>query len=901
MKEYAAKIIISTVCIFMAIFSQFQPTASAMEPFQAQFIAENASHITVHPGETKSFWVDLKNTGSEPWLFGWPSHEVVLAHTDNTYSYEIGSMYGDYNNWLTFSRPAAPNYAGIYSGGVGRFEFKITGQEEIGTTRMYLRPVKADGTFLNNEGIWFDIEVVPYPAFEAQTGVATNDQALISWEMYTGSDFGAYNIYKFPKTYPDLRYYTGGDWNKNFQYIPQLHPYYLETTITDINQISYTSSLEQEKTYVYIVDAVDVSGNTIARSNQSEVRNVSSYLVKPQERGQRIYYDPKLGDYRNTETRGYIESSMRWSTDSSEILHSLSVLPQTYAHSSTQGLVDFVMESMPRGAAVHRWADFKYGQGTSVFVDPQLRFDNGLYLVTGDLSVPRLTFQESTYGSGILGGMRFAYGYDGLEPIELTNPDMRQVTFNEKDNAMTIELMKEENRVQVYFKIVIHGGVIEAEGSIKAVQGSIANPRLIIKTTSNDAIGSTAFFDSVKQWDSNAWLLYNDGQGFVRGEDLAKNHPERFEGILQSNGSSYFKYNGVLHEGEQWSEYLEKLRYGSHMLGGTADAYEPVVYQSEQYDNYLFGRLMNYGYPLMGLASWSSNHLQDAAARATVNDAIKLIYNNLQNYTNHNWNSYEDIDNGSLYYGEMGPILYALSMLADTDNTTQIEGKSYAELAQYVYDKLPAAASHLFAVDNDALGNVILGIRHFKGQSDAKAAQYESCLLDITEQNNKGYYTPKTYLSYTDKNSAKALTALSLFLQLPQWNTEDALVIRNEMGYAGMGEAQAWGQLLFDDLEKNLGGVYPIVIGTDSRHEYQNIRITNMNWQPSTKTLSINFNRSFEELDVYTGEHSLEAVKLNGAVLNNGTDYTFDPVTHILRVYKADQAAGAFTIEVIVQ
>ncbi|RUS48686.1 hypothetical protein [Cohnella sp. AR92] len=627
---------------------------------------------------------------------------------------------------------------------------------------------------------------------------------------------------------------------------------------------------------------------------------MSSYLVKPQERGQRIYYDPQLGDYRNTETRGYIESSMRWSTDSAEMLLGLQALPQTYALGMTQNLANFVKESMPRGLPTHRWSDFRYGQGQSVYVDPQLKFDNGIYLVTGDLSVPRITFKESTYGSNPLGALRFAYGYDGLTPIEVSNPTTKSVTFDPATNSMVVEFTKDENRVHVYFKVTIHGGVAEVEGSITPTSGSIANPRLIVKAVNNDGIGNPTFFGSVKQWGSQAWLLYDDGKGFVRGEDLAKNNPSRFEGILQSNGSSYFKYNGTLTQGTKWSEYLEKVRFGSHMLGGTADSYEPTEYNSAKYDNYLFGRLMNYGYPVMGLASWSASHPTDTDARAVLNNAIAIMYRNMNDYTNHNWSSYEDITNGSLYYGEFGPLLYGLSVMADVDSTTTIAGKTYAQLAQFVYDKFPAAATSLFANDNDGLGNAIYGIRKFKGAIDAKAAEYETHLQDINESNNKGYYTTKTYLAYNNKQSPKALNALSHFLQLPQWDTNDALVIRNELGYAGMGESQAWGELLFRDLEQNYGGVYPILIGTNSRHSYQNINLTSMNWNAASRTLSMGFDQSFEELDIYTGAAALANVKINGATLTAGMDYTFDATTHILRIAKTSTAGTNYTVSVTV-
>ncbi|RUS48687.1 hypothetical protein [Cohnella sp. AR92] len=254
--------------LLTGLLSVFLASAPAYANFSAQYVAESNSSIIVHPGETGHFWVDLKNTGSDAWLFGWPSNEVVLANTDSTYANETGSIFTGYDKWLQYNRPAAPNYSGIATGGTGRFEFSFTGQEEIGTSRVYLRPVKADGTFLNNLGLWFDVNVVPYPSFALTSGTVSSNQVSLSWAKYTGSNFGSYKVYKFPKTYPALRTYAGGDWSKNFQYLPQMHPYYLDSTITNVNALTYSSTLETEKSYVYMVDVVDANGNTVARSNQ---------------------------------------------------------------------------------------------------------------------------------------------------------------------------------------------------------------------------------------------------------------------------------------------------------------------------------------------------------------------------------------------------------------------------------------------------------------------------------------------------------------------------------------------------------------------------------------------------------------------------------------------------------
>lgn len=110
-----------------------------------------------------------------------------------------------------------------------------------------------------------------------------------------------------------------------------------------------------------------------------------------------------------------------------------------------------------------------------------------------------------------------------------------------------------------------------------------------------------------------------------------------------------------------------------------------------------------------------------------------------------------------------------------------------------------------------------------------------------------------------------------------------------------------FGEILFNDLEQRYGGVYPVLIGTNSRHTYQSISMTSISWSSGTKTLSMGFNNPFEELDVYTGSSGLSNVKINGVTLTSGTDYTFDATTHILRITRTNTAGNNFTVTVTVQ
>lgn len=884
------------VGLTMSILSLLPSKKAYAGTFASQFIAKS-SNLTLHPGETGTIWVDFMNTGTDTWLWGWPTNEVNLALTDSTYTTSISSSFKFDNNWIRYDIPAAPNYAGVSTNSTARFSFNVTAYETIGTQRLYLRLMKKDGTFLTNNMVFVDVQTVAWPSTSLTATAPSSNQTTLNWTQSTSPSFYAYNLYRFPKYYDST--YT----LENYHYIPQKFPNFLVTTITAKTITSYLSTLESEKTYYYILDVVDSAGNVLARSANTEVRNVSNFNVTPQERGLNIYYDQNILSYRNTETfgMGYLESYFQWPGDTGEMLYAMKDMPVTYASSLGTNLAVFLKNSAPRGLPTLKWSDLAGGTGDGqFFIDPQFRLDTGIYLVTGDLSASRLTFYESTYPAESLGSMIFAYAYDGLPAVVLSNPTTRTVTFDKASNQATIQLGKTENGVEVKYTIVIDDGIAEVSGSIKAVSGAVSNPQLIVKTLHSDGLGADVTFPSKKDWSTGtaqqSFLFYDDGKGFVRYEDVAKNNPSRYIGNLVSNNTAIFKYAGSLSSGATWSEYLAKIRYGSQMLGGTADYYQPL---SGQDPKLLLGRSVTATYPVYGLAYWCSTNTGDTSTRQVLNDYFTILYTNFTNYTNHAWSSYADKSLGSMNWGELGTYIHGLSMMAQVDSTTTINGLTYGQMAQNIYNAMPSAATGFFATDNDQLATAILGIRHFKGDSDVKADEYETHVTAISAANNFGYFTPKTYMSYKNKNSNNALRALSYGLRLTQWDTKDALIFRPAQGgYAGIGEAQSWGSIMLGDLKARYGGVYPVAILTSNNKANVDVFITALSWNSVSKTLSMTLDTQTKELDVYTGAANLSEVRLNGTLLISGTDYTFDSVTHILRITKTQTAGTNYTLTV---
>jgi Carbohydrate binding domain. len=892
-KHFAA---VMSIIFTVSLVMNFGITSPALaDSYEAQYVAESSGSVTLHPGEKQTVWIDLRNSGTSSWQFGTPSTEVDLVSTDSSYSVNYGTV-------------AAASSASVSPGSTTRFSFDLSGSDVVNlgnTQKVYLRPMLANGTFLPNLGLWIQVNIVPWPSFNAFAGDPAANKVNLCWDKYTGGSFGSYRIYRIPKGYQFLRYYPDGSWSRTIDYNPQQHPESPVAQITDVNTSSYQDTIEEEKTYVYVIDVCDSSGNVLARSKQFEVDNACNYAVKPWERGMRLFYDPTVSKFRNSDVRGNIESFIDWSFDGAEALMVMKYMPETLHNwAFAQNALGFLEGIMPNGLPQARWCDSVYDKwpGERVWLDPQMRFNNGLTCVMGDLSATRLTFTESTYGGGITqGSLYFGYTYDGIGEIQLSSPTTRTVTFNTASNSAVIEFSKNENNVYVDFKVTVIGGIANVEGTIRPLSGSISNPKLFIKTD-----GGQQVFNSLKTWTSTSnksYLMYNDGQNAVRCEDLCKNNPTRFDSVAQSTGKCYFKYSGTLSSSNTWNEYLAKVRFITKMLGGTADYMQPTVYNSTQYDQYVFGISGGCpGYPVWGLADWCSHNVSDSGARTVLNSAFRIYYDNAMNYNS------LTAQTGSMGMAAMGALLYGLSEMARVDSTTVVNGKTYDQMAQDVYNKMPSTAegaSDPFRYDNDSLSLCILGIRDYKGSGDSKASNYESHLVDVGPTNNWGYYTPKTYLSYTNKSSTKALKALSSFLQLPQWDSDDALVVRNTNdGYGGMGEAVAFGSMMYNYIEQNYGGVVPISIGTDSRHVYKNINVQSMSWNSGTRTFSMGFDNPFEELDVYTGSSPLQSVSIDGTTLTEGTDntadYTFDRSTHILKIYKTNTAGNNFTINVTV-
>ncbi len=110
---------------------------------------------TLAVGETAGMWVQLKNTGREAWVLGGPSEARLGVVGDSLEFADLGMAEG----WALPNRPAAQYEERVEPGENGTFIFPVKGARP-GVFRLALRPVIDGVTWMDDEGIFFDITVL---------------------------------------------------------------------------------------------------------------------------------------------------------------------------------------------------------------------------------------------------------------------------------------------------------------------------------------------------------------------------------------------------------------------------------------------------------------------------------------------------------------------------------------------------------------------------------------------------------------------------------------------------------------------------------------------------------------------------------------------------------------------
>ncbi|HRY59912.1 MAG TPA: hypothetical protein P5096_00850 [Patescibacteria group bacterium] len=127
--------------------------------------------ITMDPGETKTFWLELKNTGTETWNNYDKAQNPVSLGTGSIYDPENrGHDYADYFINDIISENSSVNRVGYFSDGVQslviiksgwnvRIQFQVKAPYTPGIYREYFTPVVDGITWMKDIGIYWEITV----------------------------------------------------------------------------------------------------------------------------------------------------------------------------------------------------------------------------------------------------------------------------------------------------------------------------------------------------------------------------------------------------------------------------------------------------------------------------------------------------------------------------------------------------------------------------------------------------------------------------------------------------------------------------------------------------------------------------------------------------------------------
>ncbi len=129
--------------------------------YSAAFVGQ-APYPTLTPGSTADLWVELRNTGNVTWN----AATANAAKLGTSVPLDRGSIFYD-SSWPATNRVAVVSPAQVAPGEIGKFNFKIHAPDKTGVYKEYFRPLIENVTWMNDLGIYFQIEV-------AQEVVITN-------------------------------------------------------------------------------------------------------------------------------------------------------------------------------------------------------------------------------------------------------------------------------------------------------------------------------------------------------------------------------------------------------------------------------------------------------------------------------------------------------------------------------------------------------------------------------------------------------------------------------------------------------------------------------------------------------------------------------------------------------
>jgi len=124
--------------------------------YHSRWVSQSA-YPTLRAGEVSGLLsISFRNAGSETWTKGILGQEARLAvNLDDAMWAPLGV------NWMSANRVAPQSEASVGPGGTATFSFQVRAPTEPGTYAIHLRPVIDGVVWMEDEGVFLYITVVP--------------------------------------------------------------------------------------------------------------------------------------------------------------------------------------------------------------------------------------------------------------------------------------------------------------------------------------------------------------------------------------------------------------------------------------------------------------------------------------------------------------------------------------------------------------------------------------------------------------------------------------------------------------------------------------------------------------------------------------------------------------------
>lgn len=178
---------IRTLVVAVSLLLAFQAQAAAQAVaspsalsagWHSRWVAQS-DYPAMTPGEVRAFWIRFRNVGTEAWLKGvWGSQANLAVNGDNRLPFALGMAVG----WLWEDRVATTTANLVLPGEVAEFDFSVRAPTAPGTYSLNLRPVVDGRTWMEDEGVFWQIVVKPGASIASSYGrVEAGHNTLLTW------------------------------------------------------------------------------------------------------------------------------------------------------------------------------------------------------------------------------------------------------------------------------------------------------------------------------------------------------------------------------------------------------------------------------------------------------------------------------------------------------------------------------------------------------------------------------------------------------------------------------------------------------------------------------------------------------------------------------------------------